>query len=100
MKDFDLYIVKAGDTLYNLAKKYQTTWQELMQVNNMTSTLLRIGKQLIVPGIAKKIEYYVEEGDTLFSIAKKFKMDMDELKEKNNLNTDDVTLGQLLTIKD
>ena len=100
MKDFDLYIVKAGDTLYNLAKKYQTTWQDLMQVNNMTSTLLRIGKQLIVPGIAKKIEYYVEEGDTLFSIAKKFKMDMDELKEKNNLNTDDVTLGQLLTIKD
>ena len=100
MKDFDLYIVKAGDTLYNLAKKYQTTWQDLMQVNNMTSTLLRIGKQLIVPGFAKKIEYYVEEGDTLFSIAKKFKMDMDELKEKNNLNTDDVTLGQLLTIKD
>lgn len=99
MKNIDLYIVKAGDTLYNLAKKYKTTWQDLMQMNNMTSTLLRIGKQLIVPGIAKKIEYYVEDGDTLFSIAQKFKMDIDELKEKNNLNTDDVTLGQLLTIK-
>lgn len=100
MKDFDLYIVKAGDTLYNLAKKYQTTWQDLMQMNNMTSTLLRIGKQLIVPGIAKKIEYYVEEGDTLFSIAQKFKMDIDQIKDMNNLNTDDVTVGQVLKIKE
>ncbi len=99
MDKFDLYIVKAGDTLYNLAKKYETTWQDLMKVNNMTSTLLRIGKQLIVPGNANKIEYYVEVGDTLFNIAQKFKMDIDELKKKNNLNTDDVTLGQLLKIK-
>ena len=99
MDKFDLYIVKAGDTLYNIAKKYETTWQELMKVNNMTSTLLRIGKQLIVPGNANKIEYYVEVGDTLFNIAQKFKMDIDELKKKNNLNTDDVTLGQLLKIK-
>lgn len=99
MDKFDMYIVKAGDTLYNLAKKYETTWQDLMKMNNMTSTLLRIGKQLIVPGNANKIEYYVEAGDTLFSIAEKFKMDMDELKQKNNLNTDDVTLGQLLKIK-
>ena len=99
MDKFDLYIVKAGDTLYNLAKKYETTWQDLMKTNNMTSTLLRIGKQLIVPGNANKIEYYVEAGDTLFNIAQKFKMDIDELKKKNNLNTDDVTLGQLLKIK-
>ena len=99
MDKFELYIVKAVDTLYNLAKKYETTWQDLMKVNNMTSTLLRIGKQLIVPGNANKIEYYVEVGDTLFNIAQKFKMDIDELKKKNNLNTEDVTLGQLLKIK-
>ena len=99
MNNFDLYIVKAGDTLYNLAKKYETTWQDLMKANNMTSTLLRIGKQLIVPGNANKIDYYVEAGDTLFNIAKKFKMDIDDIKKKNNLNTNDVTLGQLLKIK-
>ena len=99
MNGIDLYVVKAGDTLYNLAKKYQTTWQELMRVNNMTSTLLRIGKQLIVPGNANQINYYVEQDDTLYNIARKFNMDMDELKELNNLNTDDVILGQLLKIK-
>lgn len=100
MKNFAIYIVKAGDTLYNIAKKYQTTWQDLMQINNMTSTLLHIGKQLIVPGIAKKIEYFVEEGDTLFNIAKKFKMDIDDIKKLNNLNTNDVTVGQVLKIKE
>ena len=86
MDKIELYIVKAG-------------WKELMKMNNMTSTLLRIGKQLIVPGNTNKIEYYVEAGDTLFNIAEKFKMDMDEIKKMNNLNTDDVTLGQLLKIK-
>ena len=99
MDKFELYIVKAGDTLFNIAKKYETTWQELMKVNNMTSSLLHIGKQLIVPGNADKIDYYVEAGDTLFNIANKFKMDIEELKQKNNLNTDEVILGQLLKIK-
>ena len=100
MNNIDIYIVTKGDTLYNIAKKYQTTWQELMRINNMTSTLLRIGKQLIVPGNGKEIKYYVEEGDTLYNIANKFKMDMEEIKRLNNLNTNDVILGQMLIIKE
>ena len=100
MKGIDIYIVEAGDTLYNIAKKHKTTWQELMRVNNMTSTLLRIGKQLIVPGNKEKISYYVEDGDTLYNIANKFLVSTDELKRLNNLNTDEVILGQLLTIKE
>lgn len=100
MNNIDLYIIQKGDTLYNLAKRFQTTWQELMQVNNMTSTLLRIGKQLIVPGNAKKLNYYVEEGDTLYNIAQKFNTTIDNIKNLNNLNTNDVILGQLLKIKE
>ncbi len=99
MNNIDLYIVEKGDTLYNLAKKYQTTWQELMRMNNLTSTLLHIGKQLIVPGNNRNINYYVEDGDTLYNIAQKFKVDINTIKELNNLNTDDVILGQLLIIK-
>ncbi len=99
MNNIDIYIVTKGDTLYNIAKKYQTTWQELMRVNNMTSTLLHIGKQLIVPGNKKEIKYYVEDGDTLYNIANKFKVDKDKIKELNNMNTDDVILGELLIIK-
>ncbi len=99
MKNIDLYIVKAGDTLYNIAKKYQILWQELMQLNNMNSTMLAIGKQLIVPGNASELQYSVEKGDTLNSIASKFKVSVEQIKELNNLNTDDIIIGQVLKIK-
>lgn len=98
MKNIELYIVKAGDTLYNIAKKYQILWQDLMKINNMNSSMLSIGQQLIVPGNAAKIHYSVEKGDTLNSIASKFKVTIDEIKEKNNLNTDEIVVGQLLEI--
>ena len=99
MKNIELYIVKAGDTLYNIAKKYQILWQDLMKINNLNTTMLHIGKQLIVPGNASNIHYYVEKDDTLYSIASKFNIDINTLKEQNNLNTDEVTVGQLLKIK-
>ena len=98
MENIELYIVKAGDTLYNIAKKYQILWQDLMKVNNMDSTMLTIGKQLIVPGNSTEIHYSVEKGDTLNSIANKFKVTVDEIRIKNNLNTDDIVVGQLLEI--
>ena len=100
MNNIDLYIVEKGDTLYNIAKKHNITWQKLMQVNNKKNTLLRIGEQLIVPGQTNKINYYVQEGDTLYNIAQKFRMDIDTLRQLNDLNTDDVLLGQLLIIKE
>ena len=54
MNNIDIYIVQKGDSLYSIAKKYNTTWQDLMRANNMNNTLLRIGKQLIVPGTNNK----------------------------------------------
>ena len=99
MNNIDIYIVNKGDSLYSIAKKYQTTWQELMRMNNLNSTLIRIGKQLIVPGNSNALNYYVEEGDTLYNISQRFNIDINRLKELNNLNTDDVILGQMLIIK-
>ena len=100
MNNIDIYIVQSGDTLYNIAKKYKMNWQELMLLNNMNSTLLSIGKQLIVPStINKEIKYYVEQNDTLSSIAKKFNTSINEIKRLNNLNTNDIIIGELLIIK-
>ena len=98
MKNIELYIVKAGDTLYNIAKKYQILWQDLMKLNNMTDTKISIGKQLIVPGNADNIQYSVEKGDTLNSIASKFNTTVDDLMQKNDLINTDVIVGQVLKI--
>lgn len=48
----ETYIVQAGDTLYAIALKYNTTIAELQQANNITDpTALSIGTRLIIPGV-------------------------------------------------
>ena len=41
-----LYTVKAGDTLYDLARKYGTTVRAIQRENGLTGSRLRIGQQL------------------------------------------------------
>lgn len=44
-----IYIVKKGDTLSGIAKKYNTTWQVLAKKNNLKNpNLLRIGQKIII----------------------------------------------------
>ena len=40
------YIVKRGDNLYNIAKKYNTTTDSIKKKNNLTSNLLSVGQML------------------------------------------------------
>ena len=61
--------IKAGDTLWSIAKRYNTTVEELMKLNNLNNDLLSIGKVLIIP-TTKSIStntnmYTVKAGDTL-----------------------------------
>ena len=43
-----IYIVKSGDNLYNIARKYNTTVDSIKRKNNLTSNLLSIGQKLII----------------------------------------------------
>ena len=92
------YIVKKGDTLYSIAKKYNINVKELMDLNNLDSTMISINQQLSIPKTENYITYFVRTGDTLNSIARKFNTTIDEIMRLNNLNTTDVTIGQLLII--
>ena len=42
------YVVKSGDNLYSIARKFNTTVDELKKLNNLTSNLLSIGQILII----------------------------------------------------
>lgn len=44
-----VYRVKAGDTVSGIALKFDTTEQELMDLNGLTSTTLRVGQKLKLP---------------------------------------------------
>ncbi len=41
--------VNKGDTLYSIAKKYNTIVDELKKLNNLTSNTLSIGQTLKIP---------------------------------------------------
>lgn len=98
----DTYKVMKGDTLYGIAKKLDTSVDELKKINNLTSNALSIGQILKVP--TKTIDlgdteiYQVQKGDTLYGIANKYGISLSELKAINNLNNDNLTIGQLINV--
>ncbi|MGN0974210.1 MAG: LysM peptidoglycan-binding domain-containing protein [Bacilli bacterium] len=103
---YDTYVVKAGDTLYQLAATYETSVEELKRLNNLTNNNLSIGQTLIVPKVSQitppfEVDtYIVEAGDTLYSISRKFNISIDELKRLNSLNNDILSIGQTLILKE
>lgn len=46
----ETYTVKAGDTLYSVARQFNLDPQELMQRNTLDSTTIQVGQRLDVPG--------------------------------------------------
>lgn len=100
-----VYTVKSGDSLYAIAKKYNTTVEEIKELNNLTSDLLSIGQQLKIstevssPSTNEYQLYIVKSGDTLYKIASEYGMSVDELIDVNNLETTVLTIGQVLKVK-
>ncbi|MBQ8682020.1 MAG: LysM peptidoglycan-binding domain-containing protein [Bacilli bacterium] len=43
------YTVTPGDTLYSIARLYNTTVNNIKTQNNLTSNLLTVGQQLLIP---------------------------------------------------
>ena len=97
--DYIVYTISKGDSLYSIAQKYNTTVNELIKYNNLSSTNLKIGEQLLIPTTESKINTYtVKSGDSLYSIAKKYGVTVDELKKANGLTSNNLSLNQKLVI--
>lgn len=98
------YTIKLGDTLYSIAKKYDTTVDKIKQLNNLTSNTLSIGQQLQIPTTSfietptTTVTYTVVPGDTLYSIARKFNTTVNNIKSLNNLSNNLLVVGQQLLI--
>ena len=98
------YTIKKGDKLYAIAKKYNTTVDQIKQLNNLTTNTLSIGQVIKIPTTeiieipTKTITYTVKPGDTLYSLAKEYNTTVNNIKEKNNLTTNLLSVGQTLLI--
>ncbi len=93
------YQVKKGDTLYQIAKKNNTSVAKLKKLNNLSSNTLTIGQTLLIPSSEEEyFIYIVVRGDTLYQIAEKNNTTIDEIKKLNNLTTNTLKIGQKLKI--
>ena len=97
--DTTTYIVVKGDSLYQIAKKFNTTVETLKSLNNLTSNTLSIGQKLIIPASKEDYTIYkVVKGDSLYQIAQKYNTSVDEIKKLNNLSNNTLSIDQELKI--
>lgn len=98
--DYKNYTVTKGDNLYAIAREYNTTVNNLMEINNLKSNLLSIGQVIKVPTTSfdNQNTYIVKSGDTLYSIARKFGKTVTDIQNKNSLSGTTLTIGQVLKI--
>lgn len=93
--DYDTYVVKSGDNLYAIARKYGISVNKLKDINNLSSNLLSVGQKLLVPKLNGKT-YIVKSGDNLYKIAKENGTTVTDLINLNELSTTNLSIGQVL----
>lgn len=111
------YVVKSGDTLYEIARKHNMSVSQLKALNNLTTNNIRVGQRLLVqqptptPSVAQKASgkapqgqftrYTVQEGEQWNGITRKFKMDSVELARLNpQISPGELNQDQQLTVLD
>jgi peptidoglycan DL-endopeptidase LytE len=90
------YTVQPKDTLYSIAKKFNSSVGELQKLNQLQSNSVNVGQVLIVPDPQKV--HVVAAKETLFSIARRYGVTVKAMLEANKLSSNDVKIGQQLLI--
>ena len=67
----ELYIVRGGDTVYQIARRYSTSVDDIVFANQLQDpNVLSVGQALIIPN--NETRRTVSRGDTLYSIARRY----------------------------
>ncbi|BAC15012.1 LysM peptidoglycan-binding domain-containing protein [Oceanobacillus iheyensis] len=85
--------IKPGESLWEIADQYDTTVEDLIDINDLKSTVIHPKDMVYLNDM-----YTVERGDTLTSISDELDVKVDKLKDWNNLSTDLIVIGQELSI--
>lgn len=89
---YDKYLIKEGETLEDIASKFNTSVDMILNINDIYSReYLRAGEEIIVPKNQENyFTYYtVNQGDTLYQIARKYNINPSLLALLNGLNMED-----------
>ena len=101
------HTVQRGDSLYQIALKYNVSVSDLKMVNGLSSDLIYVGQTLKIPGTTKVAtrqsanktkRHEVKSGDSLWSLSKEYKTSVSQIKSWNKLSSDVIYKGQNLRV--
>ena len=106
--DSDIYVVKRGDTLLRIARKFDTSMAAIQKANNLYGSVIYVGQRLKIPTKTKRtspqknketIVHVVRRGETLNSIAQLYGVSIAQIKTLNGLKDGNlIRVGQKLII--
>lgn len=93
-----IYTIRAGDTLYNIAKIFNSTVEDIVKANEIPEPdNIVVGQTLVIP--IEGSYYFVRPNDTLWLIGRKFGINYIELARINQINPNKMlNVGQKLYI--
>ena len=89
---YTIYQVEYGDTIDGIARKTNTTSDDIKSLNGFNNESdLVVGSLIIVPRMQSQVfeTYRVNPGDSIYAIAKMYNVDPDTLLMLNGLNKSD-----------
>ncbi|NOY15299.1 MAG: LysM peptidoglycan-binding domain-containing protein [bacterium] len=98
------YTVKAGDTLFQIARRHGCPMPDIVAVNpNIDPSLIYPGQEITLPSSCdtdnNSHQYTIQPGDTLFGIASKFGLSVETLQKENGItDPDHIRAGDKLWI--
>ena len=101
------YVVKKGDSIWQIAGRHSTTVQEIQTFNRFKGSDLHVGQVLLIPpsqaaacAVVPTKNYTVKGGETPFMIAKKHEMELGEFLKLNKLTPHSTIFpGQTVLVK-
>ncbi len=100
------YTIKSGDTLFQLARRFNTTVEGIMAINpGIDPNNLQIGQVICIPGEAalppcpNGFYYTIKAGDTLYNLSQKFNVPLQEIINANpGIDPNNLQIGQVICI--
>jgi LysM repeat protein/flagellum-specific peptidoglycan hydrolase FlgJ len=96
------HTVQTGETLYQIAYKYQLEVPFLRELNHLKNDQIRIGQVILLKEETinfNKTIHTVQKGDTLFSVSNKYKVSIEKIIALNNIQNNTISLGQVLKLE-
>ncbi len=101
------YTIKSGDTLFLLARRFNTTVEAIMKINpGIEPNNLQIGQVICIPQMAPPTPpcpngflYTIRAGDTFYKLSQQFNVSVEALMRANpGVDPNNLQIGQVICI--